>query len=483
MKITRWTLALVVAFVLFAAPSWGRVLLRWTQPAVPAREVLGLDSLVIPGGPNEAVVAARARQLGYRVYLEVPLPRGSAISDTVAAQGVSGIILEPGEATQVQAEAAAAKMRLSHPGLLVLVVDRTAKEPQMRGHSIVSNDGVLEASSPTEQPWLDCNLALVRYDAILHPAQVPLYQFDWELPEPLQRREGPSAGAYALAAAEAGAFHADVILNVREDLQTRLAQGEAGALAFWARVRPYLQFAQSSPAKLQPQADIGVVADSGYDWFEPANLMARHNIPFRILTPAELSGGALHGLNLLVTFAAPDHDAVAAVAKFASRGGTAVLVNAKGMYPWHSARPIRSNEAVADYAVGKGKVIELLKAVDDPDTFASDIRRLMDKSVPLISLWNALTTIAVPYQKPSSADLVVELVNYAQDALPVQVRVKGTFSSIRYESPEDGCCRKLQARPEKGSTEFVVPRLATAGRVYLSAGPDEKHQGTTVPSP
>ena len=481
MKRTHSTIALVVAFVLFAAPSWGRVLLRWTQPAVPAREVLGLDSLVIPGGPNEAAVANQARQKGYRVYIEVALQKASGMSNST--QGVSGIILDPGEATQVQAEAAAAKMRLIHPGIPILVADRSAKEPQMRGHSIVSSDGVLESSSPTEQPWLDCNLALVRYDRILHPVQVPLYQFDWELSEPLQQREGPSAAAYALAVAEAGAFHADVILNVREDLQTRLARGEAGALAFWERVKPYLQFAQRSPAKLQPQADIGVVADSGYDWFEPANLMARHNIPFRILMPDKLTGGALHGLNLLVMFAAPDQDAIGAIATFASRGGTAVLVNAKGAYPWHSARPSRSSDAAADYAVGEGRVIELLKPVDDPDTFAGDIRRLMDKGVPLISLWNALTTIAVPYQRPNSADLVVELVNYAQDPLPVQIQVKGIFSSIRYESPEDGCCRKLKGVQEKGSTEFVVPRLATAARVYLSAAPDEKRQGATVPNP
>ena len=483
MKMVRSTIVLLVAYVLLAVPSWGGVLLRWTQPAVPAKEVLGLDSLVITPGPNEAAIAKRARQLGYSLHLEVPLPQASAIIEGAGMQGVSGIILDPGGATLVQAEAAAAKLRLNHPGISILVADRSAKEPQMRGHSIVSSQGVLEASSPTEQPWLDCNLALVRYGRMLHPAQVPLYQFDWELPEPLQQREGPSAAAYALAAAEAGAFHADVILNLREDLQTRLAHGEAGAVAFWERVKPYLRFAQSSPAGLQPQADIGVVADSDYDWFEPANLMARHNIPFRILPPPELMDGSLHGLNLLVIFAAPNQDGVAAVAKFASRGGTAVLVGAKGIYPWHSSRPSRSSDAVADYAVGKGKVIELLKAVDDPDTFASDIRRLMDKSVPLISLWNALTTIAVPYQQSSSGEMIVELVNYAQDPLPVQVRVRGVFSSIRYESPEEGCCRKLKPVREKGSTEFVVPRLATAGRVYLSTGTDEKRPGPTAPSP
>jgi hypothetical protein len=466
-KRTHSTIALVLAFVLFAAPSWGRVLLRWTQPAVPATDILAVNGLVIPWGPTAVAAAKRARGLGYDVYLEVDLQQASAAVS--AAQGLSGIMLDPGGTTQLAAEQAAARLRLQHPGLPILVVDRGAKQPQMRGHSVITSHGVLETSSPTEQPWLDCNLALVRYDRALYSHQAPLYQFDWDLPEPLQQQQGATAADYILAAAEAAAFRADVILSLRDDVQARLAHGEAQALTFWKQVRPYLRFAQGGPAYPAAPAEVAVIPDNDYNWFEPANLMARHNIPFQIVNPARLTSRELHQFHVLVIFVVPNKDAANNILEFASRGGVAVLVDAKGAYPWHSEKATRENNATATYLLHKGRIMELLKPVDDPDTFASDIRRLLAKRMPSISLWNAWTTIAVPYRRPGSADMVVELVNYAQDPLSVQAQVKGRFGSIRYESPQDGCCRDLKAVQENGFTQFVVPNLATAGRVYLRA--------------
>ena len=196
--------------------------------------------------------------------------------------------------------------------------------------------------------------------------------------------------------------------------------------------------------------------------------MARHNIPFRILTSTQVSGAALYDFSLVIMFAVPNEPDMAAIVDFASHGGIVVLVDAKGAYPWHSAKPARTSDAMTAYTVGQGSIVELLKPVDDPDAFASDIRRLMDKRTLLISLWNALTTIAVSYRKPVSEEMVIELVNYAQDPLPVQVQVKGVFHSARYETPGDGCCRDLKPVQENGFTQFVVPKLATAGRVYLN---------------
>lgn len=458
---------ILIVLLLLTTPAWSRVFLRWTQPEVPAG--LAVAGLAIPWGSRDENIAKRARQLGYAVYLEASLEQAPAAA--AAAQGISGIMLDPGGATQARAEEVAAKLRQQHPRLSVLLVDRSAKEPQMRGHSIISHNGVLETSSPTEQPWLDCNLALVRYDRVIHPHQIPLYQFDWELEESLQKQEGPTAANYALAVAEAGAFHADVILSLPAALQTGLANGDAAALALWSRVKPYLQFAGSGPEGLQPAAAVALVPDADYNWFEPANLMARHNIPFRVLLPGEINRG-LHGFAVLVVFAKIGYDAANEIQRFASNGGAAVLVGATGAYPWHAVKPVRSSARLATYALGKGQIIELLQPVDDPDTFAADIRRLLDKRAPMISLWNALTTIAVPYRKSNSNELQLELVNYANDPLPVQVRVKGTFSSVRYETPENGCCQPLKAHLENGFIQFVVPQLRTAGRIYFAGHGD-----------
>jgi hypothetical protein len=101
--------------------------------------------------------------------------------------------------------------------------------------------------------------------------------------------------------------------------------------------------------------------------------------------------------------------------------------------------------------------------------FAQDIRRLLGKENALISLFNGLTTIAAPYRDHSGTIKTLEFVNYAEDSLRLQVQVKGSFASIRYESPEQKCCESLVPVQRDGFTEFVIPELRIAGRVHLEA--------------
>jgi hypothetical protein len=120
-------------------------------------------------------------------------------------------------------------------------------------------------------------------------------------------------------------------------------------------------------------------------------------------------------------------------------------------------------------AAGKGRVIELPGPVIDPETFAQDIRRLIGTTDVEISLWNALTVIAVPYGLPGGEKLV-ELINYSLEPIPVQVQVKGSFSSVVYETPDRACCESLTPVQRAEFTEFVIPALRIAGRVRLTSG-------------
>ena len=119
--------------------------------------------------------------------------------------------------------------------------------------------------------------------------------------------------------------------------------------------------------------------------------------------------------------------------------------------------------------MGKGRVIELSEPVSDPETFAQDVRRLIDNQKMEISLWNALTTVAVLHRSADQDVGTIELLNYAEERLRVQVRVKGFRSTIRYETPEHGCCESLKPTQHDGFTEFVVPSLHVAGRVHLGS--------------
>jgi len=170
----------------------------------------------------------------------------------------------------------------------------------------------------------------------------------------------------------------------------------------------------------------------------------------------------------------PGAELTKAIEAFLERGGIAVLVDQRGDFPWHSSQPAKTNTHAVSYDVGKGRVIELGEPVTDPETFAEDIRRLMVKQRIPVSVWNSLTTLVVAYPGEKADEVVVELVNYAEESLEVQVQVKGNFESVRFASPERGCCENLKPSGVDGFTEFVVPHLVIGGRVYLSASENAK---------
>src|SRR2546429_1748637 len=471
--------------VLFAVPVWSKVFVRWTQPVPPPVKRLGVHELAIPWNAAALSSFRGAARQGYRAYAEVAIGEASSAAKTATKVGLAGIILNPGDSQPDQVDQALRKLQSAYPKLLFLILNPNGKQPQMRGTLIVKRNGVLEATSPTAQPWLDTNFALVRLDQAFRPVQTPLYSFAWELTDTLQQQHGPDAKDYALAVADAGALDADPVLSLHESLENGMAQNNPGAWAVWDQVKSYLRFFPQHPERrLDPEANVGVVTDDDAASYEPINLLARHNIALRVLRPADSSPRGLEGVDVVVVFSALDKLTAATVTDFAKKGGVAVLVGSHGSLArqsdsGQSAQAVRLSEQSVSYAVGKGHVIELSEPVTDPESFAQDIRRLIDHHKIRISLWNALTTVAVLYRPTGAPDRIVELLNYAEEPLQVQVQVKGSFHSIRFESPEKGCCESLKPIVRDGFTEFVVPSLNLAGRVYLqpeSAAPQSSRR-------
>ena len=145
----------------------------------------------------------------------------------MAKSDLAGIILNPGDSQPGQIDEELQQLRSAYPGLPVLVLNPRAKQPQMKGQMVIKREGVLQVTSPTAQPWIDTNLALVRLDQAFRPAQTPLYEFQWDLSDPQLQESGPAPADYALAVAEAGAFHADLVLDLHPRLQTDLVQNRS----------------------------------------------------------------------------------------------------------------------------------------------------------------------------------------------------------------------------------------------------------------
>ncbi len=458
----------VWVFVLVSTSAWSTVFVHWTSSALPPAKELGLNDLALSWNDSFSSQVKAARKQGYRVYVEVS-PRQAAAAATTGAR-LDGIILSVRQSERAELEKSLPKLRSAHPKLRFLVLNPDAKQPEMRGSLVVKRDSVLEVSSPTAQPWIDTNLALVKIEQRSQQGQVPLYTFSWGLSDSGQQQPAVTEMDFSLAVAEAGAFHADLILQLDERLQRALSNHDPEAWALWNHVRSYATFySDKDEQRLESAANVAVVVDDLDTTDEAMNLMARHNIPFKVLLPEDLKLGDLEDFNVVVVFAKPDRGTCDRIADLATHGKTVVLVEAHGSCPWQNRDAVRLNEHAVSYALGNGKVLELSEPVTDPEIFAQDIRRLLGTQNVLLTLWNGLTTVAVPYSEHGGTLKVLEFVNYAAEPLRLQVQVKGSFASIRYETPEHKCCESLVPIKHNGFTEFVIPDLKIAGRVLLEA--------------
>lgn len=463
-------MSVLTFFLLLAAvPAQGRVFLQWSKSSIPSAESMGVKQLVIRWAPGNLALMKTARKRGYQVFAESNPQTAAAAADAAERNGLAGIIVA--SASEQPGQAAINKLvhalRRSHPGLAVFNLDTGGKQPQIRGNLVVKRDGVLEVSSPTIQPWIDSNVALTRFERAYNPGQVPLYTFAWDLTDPVERQEGPRAADYALAVAEAGAVRADVILPIHPNLQKALAEGNKTAWREWNKVKSYIRFYAGIPSpKTGSWADVAIVAGNYDESYEPMNLLARHNVQFVVMRPAEITEQRLSRLQLVILFSRPEDQALHTLQTFASSGGTVVLINQHGPFPWDPLPAEKTAEGTT-YKVGRGKIVALAQPVGDPEAFAEDVRGLLNSQSASIYLWNALTTLGFAYPTLHGETMIVDLVNYAQEPLQVQVRVRGSFKNVRYDTPGHGFYPAITPEHENGFTEFVVPRLEIGGRVYL----------------
>ena len=404
---------------------------------------------------------------GCRVYLECGPQEAGAAANSLGKNGGAGIIVSPGDSELSSVSLIVRRLRAAHPKVKFLLLNPNALPPQMKGTLIINKDGILHVTSPTAQPWLDTNLALVKLEQAFRPGQAPLYSFNWSLAG-TAGTQGPDVSDYALAVAEAGAFRADLVLSLHESLERGLADHDSQAWATWKEIKNYLRFYSGTQRNDIPEVNVAVVTDEDSESFEPINLMARHNIGVRVLRPGRVSQSSLQGMDVIIVFPSLGGQLMQTISHSVTSGNTLVVVNANGKsYPWHSGKARKISDDAVSYGLGNGQIIELKSPISDPETFARDIRGLIDNQKIQISLWNALTTIGVLYREPGTGNRVVELLNYAADPLEVQIRVKGEFPVIRYESPERGCCEAISPVIRDGFTEFSVPSLMISGRVRL----------------
>lgn len=459
-RLPRAVLALTV--LLLAAPDAGaEILIRWDRDRIPPAQVLGVSTIVVPASAEHAI--AGASEMGYRLLLEVD---GGALARFVlpSRDAVAGVVVKGSPA-----ETALARVRrqAAARGGRVIVLDERGKWPHIRSNWVTRNNDVLQVAGRSAQPWVENNAALIRLARAENGT--PALTYGWSPLVLAETDEGPPLEHYLVAIAEAGSFGADLVLPLHPRLQEALALGDPRARADWSEIRRAIEFhGWNLPAQYQPVANVGVVAAEPLAVFEALNLMARHNLPFTVIPPGSLAAADLSAFDLLFVPEPLDPGALTTAEAFARNGGVLVLTHPPAALRGAAASAVEEEEGRARYALGSGRVVEVLQGITDPDLFAREVRQTLGRDRRAIDIWNGITVLTAPWRDASGQRALVTVLNYAAQPLPVQLRVRGEYAVIHYESPESPPVL-IPFERRDGFTEFTLPAVRVGGRVFLSA--------------
>lgn len=457
---SRQILILTLLFLWPCSSGYGEVLIRWDLDQVPARDSLGISTLVVPAANTAAVQDALRK--GYRVLLEADASEMAALN--VAGAALGGVVVKgTPSATQLRA----LRSRLTPAARVFSTLD--GSWPHVRLNWVTLRDQVLQVSSRTAQPWIENNGALLYLERLRQSEAPRLLTYTWQPITVSDMHQGPALENYLVAIAEAGTFGGDLLLPLHERFQRSLLLGHPTARKEWEQIRQALEFySWELPGRHQRVSNIGIVTGKADAAFLVLNLLVRHNLPFEVITPRELTRRKLDALAMLVVIDQPAADQLKVLERFAAAGGTVVLPGLKGPFPWQSEPPAVKTDEQITYRVGKGMVLERPERVSDPNVFALDMRQALTRQQRVLEIWNGTTVIASPYEDAETGTLLITLLNYAHEPSPIQMRVRGIYSVVQYETP-DAPAVLIPYRHSNGQTEFVLPDLRVGGRVFLSS--------------
>ncbi|MCL6546886.1 MAG: hypothetical protein K6T61_16855 [Bryobacteraceae bacterium] len=403
--------------------------------------VLGL---VYPGGdPETAASAAVEAQLDGLVVVGLAPEENQFLKQLREALRRLG-----GKPFAVRvAPAASARLDKESP---FLVVEGTAPR--------VVQIGDTAEATPTAGLWIDSNLWLVRSFHAMRAGR-PL----WVWHEP----PGEDSAAYLRSVADAAAAGGRWIVSLNGSLQSGLYRKEPQASALWKQVNGFLRFFETHAAwrEFSPYGNVGIVLDSAGPNVahseEYLNLVARRQIPYRVIERSLLNARSLEGLRAVLAFdlTPPTEAERSLLVEFARKGGLLL-----GGPSWGKPPASQSYQVAA---AGEGEIAVYKDDAPDPQGVARDLNDLLTTPELGLSVFDAPSVLAYAAAAGAGKPVVIHLVNYAsRPADKVTLWISQRFGSARLLRPE-GPSLELPIKLGADRTEVVIPNLAVYGALWL----------------
>ncbi len=410
--------------------------------------------------------ARRARDRGMTalgiVYAGADPDRAvSAVSEA----GLDGVVLE-GEfkggldfardlEQRLRARGSAAPVIPIAPARLV----RDAAWPVIAVEGVSPNVGTGDdttVASATAGLWIDSNMWLARsfHGGPDRPVWISY------------RARADSPGFYSRSVADAAAAGARWILALDDELRARLVNREAAAIAEWRAIMSDFAWFERRGGWREFAAfgSVGIILDTAADaedCEEYLNLVARRQIPYRVIYRRELKASDLAGLRAALAFGfdPPSEAERKLLREFASRGGL-VLTGSS----WGGAPKEQSYTVLAE---GEGEIAVYKERLPDPESVARDLNDLVPTQELGVSVFNSPSTLSYVSAAADGRRLLIRLLNYATaPAKAVSIWVTGRYPSALLEVPGQPPV-ELPVKRSGARTEILIPTLERFGAVLV----------------
>jgi hypothetical protein len=227
----------------------------------------------------------------------------------------------------------------------------------------------------------------------------------------------------------------------------------------WRRMTGVLRFSQNHPDwnRFTPYGNVAIVTDAGSDAEEYLKLVARRQVPYRLLSRTELTGECLSRFTAVVQVSPPSESERKVLTAFVENGGLVVAGPSWGGPP--------KDERYAERPLEKGRLV--IYKESDPEAVAHDLRDLLSQEEMGITAFNVPSVITSASVDGSGRRVLVQLLNYSNSpAEAITIRVQGKFNSARLYTPEAAPSDLTLDRVE-GHVDISLPRLQLWGAVLL----------------